>query len=136
VLDKISEISCFRKQESEYSFAIDLAIGKLEIFADWVSGENELDYDFFINKTDYHDGGRFMGTADMVITRDPQSGWVNVGTYRVQLHDANTLGLYITQPAGRMKGMPPLGTTMTERPSSAFFLGSISVITGFALSTV
>jgi UbiD family decarboxylase len=43
-----------------------------------------------------HDGGRFMGTADMVITRDPDSGWVNVGTYRVQRHDAKTLGLYIS----------------------------------------
>lgn len=51
------------KQGECYNFAIDLKIGKLEIFADWVSGENELDYDFFINKTDYHDGGRFMREA-------------------------------------------------------------------------
>src|SRR5438128_2047292 len=28
------------------------------------------------------DGGPYMGTADAVITRDPDSGWVNVGTYR------------------------------------------------------
>src|ERR1039458_5024441 len=27
-----------------------------------------------------HDGGRYMGTADMVITRDPDTGWVNLGT--------------------------------------------------------
>ena len=52
-----------RKENSEYSFTIDLAVGRLEIFADWVSGENELDYDFFINKTDYHDGGKFMREA-------------------------------------------------------------------------
>ncbi|MBI4331769.1 MAG: UbiD family decarboxylase [Chloroflexi bacterium] len=43
-----------------------------------------------------YDGGRYPGTADMVIMRDPQDGWVNVGTYRVQLHDRNTLGLYIS----------------------------------------
>ena len=61
--ENILEVYETKKQESEYSFAIDLASGKLEIFADWVSGENELDYDFFINKTDYHDGGRFMREA-------------------------------------------------------------------------
>ena len=51
------------KQGECYNFSIDLAVGKLEIFADWVSGENELDYDYFINKTDYHDGGRFIREA-------------------------------------------------------------------------
>lgn len=43
-----------------------------------------------------HDGGRYMGTADMVIMRDPVGNWVNMGTYRIQLHDKNTLGLYIS----------------------------------------
>ncbi len=42
------------------------------------------------------DGGRYIGTADMVIMRDPKDNWVNVGTYRVQLHDRDTLGLYIS----------------------------------------
>ena len=32
-----------RKENSEYSFTIDLAVGRLEIFADWSSGENQLD---------------------------------------------------------------------------------------------
>ncbi len=43
-----------------------------------------------------YDGGRFIGTADMVIMRDPDENWVNAGTYRVQVHDGKTLGLYIT----------------------------------------
>ncbi len=42
------------------------------------------------------DGGRYMGTACMVITRDPDDGWVNLGVYRVQVHNKNTLGLYIS----------------------------------------
>ena len=41
------------------------------------------------------DGGRYIGTFDAVISRDPDSGYVNVGTYRVQLHDANTVGLWM-----------------------------------------
>ena len=32
------------------------------------------------------DGGRYIGTDDLVITRDPEEGWVNVGTYRIMVH--------------------------------------------------
>ena len=35
------------------------------------------------------DGGRYIGTACGVITKDPDEGWVNVGTYRVQVLDNN-----------------------------------------------
>jgi 4-hydroxy-3-polyprenylbenzoate decarboxylase len=41
------------------------------------------------------DGGRYIGTFDAVIGRDPDSGYVNVGTYRVQVHDEKTVGLWI-----------------------------------------
>ncbi len=39
------------------------------------------------------DGGRFIGTAVGVVTQDPETGWVNVGTYRSQVFDGRTLGL-------------------------------------------
>jgi 4-hydroxy-3-polyprenylbenzoate decarboxylase len=42
------------------------------------------------------DGGCYIGTGCMVIMRDPESGVVNCGTYRVQLHDKRTAGVYIT----------------------------------------
>src|SRR4051812_27580596 len=45
-----------------------------------------------------HDGGRYIGTASVVVTRDPDGGWVNMGTYRLQVHDEHTLGLYM-EPA-------------------------------------
>ena len=38
------------------------------------------------------DGGRYFGTAHYVITKSPKTGWVNIGTYRAQLHDEKTLG--------------------------------------------
>ncbi|MDF1592004.1 MAG: phenylphosphate carboxylase subunit beta [Desulfobacterales bacterium] len=38
------------------------------------------------------DGGRYFGTAHICITQDPDSGWVNIGTYRLQLLDKNHLG--------------------------------------------
>ena len=42
------------------------------------------------------DGAGYIGTGDIVITRDPDSGWVNSGTYRVAVHDERTLGIYIS----------------------------------------
>jgi len=33
-----------------------------------------------------HDGGNFIGTGCMVVMKDPDSGWINFGTYRVQSH--------------------------------------------------
>ncbi|MBI2975360.1 MAG: phenylphosphate carboxylase subunit beta [Chloroflexi bacterium] len=38
------------------------------------------------------DGGRYFGTAVYVITKDPDTGWVNIGTYRLQMLDGQTLG--------------------------------------------
>lgn len=42
------------------------------------------------------DGGRYIGTADAVITRDPDTGWINLGTYRVQAVNKKQVVCYIT----------------------------------------
>lgn len=42
------------------------------------------------------DGGRYIGTGSITITRDPDEGWVNMGTYRVQIHDKNTATVMIS----------------------------------------
>jgi UbiD family decarboxylase len=36
-----------------------------------------------------HDGGYYIGTGCMVIMRDPDTGWINYGAYRVQSHGPN-----------------------------------------------
>ncbi|MBW2434461.1 MAG: UbiD family decarboxylase, partial [Deltaproteobacteria bacterium] len=38
------------------------------------------------------DGGRYIGTAHFIISRDPESGWVNLGTYRSQLLEKDKIG--------------------------------------------
>jgi 4-hydroxy-3-polyprenylbenzoate decarboxylase len=43
-----------------------------------------------------YDGGRYIGTGSIDITRDPDEGWVNWGTYRVMIHDEKTVGFYIS----------------------------------------
>jgi 4-hydroxy-3-polyprenylbenzoate decarboxylase len=41
------------------------------------------------------DGGRFVGTAVYLVTKDLETGWVNLGTYRMQIHDRNHCGIQI-----------------------------------------
>jgi UbiD family decarboxylase len=42
------------------------------------------------------DGGRYIGTGSFNVTKDPDEGWVNCGTYRVMIHDAKSVGFYIS----------------------------------------
>ena len=42
------------------------------------------------------DGGRYIGTYCVVIMQDPDTGWVNLGTYRVVAHDRNNAGVWIS----------------------------------------
>jgi len=41
------------------------------------------------------DGGPFIGTGTFQIHHDPESGWTNVGAYRVQLLGKNVIGNFI-----------------------------------------
>lgn len=43
----------------------------------------------------FRDGGRYIGTMHAVITKDLDSGWVNLGLYRVMVHGRNELGIYL-----------------------------------------
>ena len=42
------------------------------------------------------DGGRYIGTDDLVVTRDPEEDWVNVGTYRIMIHGRDHMGLHMS----------------------------------------
>ncbi|MFI5266073.1 MAG: UbiD family decarboxylase [Chloroflexota bacterium] len=46
----------------------------------------------------YHasDGGRYLGTGDSLLNRDPESGFINMGTYRQEVHGRDLLGLWMS----------------------------------------
>ena len=48
-------------------------------------------FKFPVPKWHQYDAGRYMGTFNCVVTRDPDEGWVNFGTYRSMISDKNTL---------------------------------------------
>jgi len=37
------------------------------------------------------DGGKYLGTAAVTISRDPSEGWINLGVYRIMLHGRNEI---------------------------------------------
>jgi UbiD family decarboxylase len=41
-------------------------------------------------------GGRYIGTGHVIITRDPDDGRVNVGCYRTMVHGQNIMGVPIS----------------------------------------
>ena len=43
------------------------------------------------------DGGYYIGTGGMVIMKDPDSGWINYGAYRIQVHDRRTASVMISK---------------------------------------
>jgi 4-hydroxy-3-polyprenylbenzoate decarboxylase len=51
--------------------------------------------EFPVPKWHPEDGGRYIGTGCIVVTKDPDSNWVNCGAYRVMLLNNNTVTLYI-----------------------------------------
>jgi UbiD family decarboxylase len=80
---------------------------------------------FPVPKWHEKDGGRYIGTGCTEILRDPESGKVNVGTYRLMVHDRNTTGMYQgpSNDGMRMiqkywaKGKPcPIAITLGEEP--------------------
>lgn len=42
-----------------------------------------------------YDGGRYLGTGDVAITRDADEDWINMGVYRSKVQNGNTLGIYV-----------------------------------------
>ncbi|OIQ93978.1 phenolic acid decarboxylase subunit C [mine drainage metagenome] len=62
------------------------------------------------------DGGRYLGTWDIVISKDADSGWVNWGMYRFMIHNERHLTGYPrpTSHLGKMllEGYAPKGRTM------------------------
>ncbi len=48
-------------------------------------------FKFPVPKWHKYDAGRYIGTFNCVVTRDPDEGWVNLGTYRSMIYDKNTI---------------------------------------------
>jgi len=70
--------------------------GKAPIYENSLFGD-DVDLDLLpIPKHWPRDGGRYAGTCDAVITKDPETGYFNIGTYRMMQQSKNSCGLYLS----------------------------------------
>lgn len=79
------------------------------------------------------DVGRFFGTAHCVITRDPDNGYVNVGTYRMEVLDEKSIACYFIKGKdgeialkkyGARNEMLPVAAAIGGDPRLFFLSGS------------
>ncbi len=56
-----------------------------------IPGEKVDLFDLPVPMVHEGDGGRYLGTWDIVVSRDPTTGWVNWGIYRFMVHDERLL---------------------------------------------
>lgn len=82
------------------------------------------------------DGGRYINTAAGVVTRDPETGWINIGIYRGMIISKNKIGLGLapSQHWGlhyvkyqKMKKPMPVAFVYGYDPS-LFFVGSAGIL--------
>ena len=73
------------------------------VFENMIEGENVDLFSFPVPKFYPLDGGRYIGTAVTAITQDPDTGWTNLGTYRMQLLDKNHTAIQFVK--GKHGGM-------------------------------
>lgn len=74
------------------------------------------------------DGGRYIGTWHLTVTKDPTSDWQNWGMYRHMLHDKNSFGVLAPAPkhlgtmAAQQYGMKtmPVAVVLGSEPITTF----------------
>lgn len=83
-LDKIGMVKYWKDFTKEMEYIPPRVIENGPVFENIIEGSDINCLDFPSPKWHELDGGRFIGTAVMCITKDPEDGWVNFGAYRVQ----------------------------------------------------
>jgi 4-hydroxy-3-polyprenylbenzoate decarboxylase len=89
-------VKSFRKGNRKSSQPVDPVHVETGPVFENILRENEVDIlKFPAPKWHAADGGSYIGTECMVIVKDPDSDWVNSGTYRVSIRDERTLSVFI-----------------------------------------
>ena len=70
-------------------------VGEAPLFENRFEGDEVDILRLPVPKWHEQDSDRYIGTLDAVITRDPESDWVNVGAYRNMVYDNRTLCVFI-----------------------------------------
>ena len=92
----IDLVKTYRKQLKGFQAIPPKIVKDGPVFENIDSGDDVNVLKFPVPKMHELDGGRYIGTACLIITRDPDEGWVNFGAYRVMVHDEKRVAFYIS----------------------------------------
>ena len=105
------------------------------VFQNIITGDAVNIYDFPAVKWHDQDGGPYIGTECLVINKDPESDWVNLGTYRTQMHAPRKLTVFM-EPGKHgalisekywSKGLPcPMAVSVGQAPILGVVAGTSS----------
>ena len=77
-----------------------LTVSKGPVKENIVKGDAVDLFQFPVPKWNPHDGGRFIMTSASVVTKDPDTGILNAGTYRGMIAKKNTIGVLLAMTQG------------------------------------
>lgn len=83
----------FRDQIKEEGFTEPKTVTSGPVMENVMEGDDTDVTAFPTPKWHEGDGGRYIGTADIVVTKDPDSEWVNFGAYRSMIHTEDEVGI-------------------------------------------
>lgn len=96
-LDRISLVRNWHSKSRDLRFIPPILVTSGPVQTHSVTG-NQVDLLQFPSPRFHElDGGRYIGTGHTVIQKDPDTGWVNLGTYRIMLVDSNRLALHVVE---------------------------------------
>ena len=95
-LDMDGALDAYEKRIASYRPVPPVEVKDGPVLENTFRGEEINLWKFPTPKWHEGDGGRYLGTGCVVVMRDPDSGTVNFGCYRVMVQDDKTAGLYIT----------------------------------------
>jgi len=95
--DRVTMLQNLRQKMKASSPAPPKMITSAPVDANLLTGDEVNLLKFPSPKFHELDGGRYIGTCHAVIQRDPDSGYVNLGAYRVMLVDNTRLALHILE---------------------------------------
>jgi UbiD family decarboxylase len=92
-LEGVALLNAYRQKIREIRPISPVTVSTGPVFDNTMAGDDVDLFRFPAPQWNELDGGRFIGTGTATVTRDPEDGWANLGTYRNQIMGPNLLGI-------------------------------------------